>query len=436
MSEKTQETPSPQRSRARAKDGTVREKGYRVSEKLGNETLVHVELPESYSAEFLLQMRQLFLKELSLGADAWAPPKVERMRAVQGVRIAPDEAAEEPNESGEGAQPEVVIPEAVVENSTTLIIHGIPSGVSCGKLSRKVNNIGFQGCCDIIHFPDGVASATINFRTPEACERFVDHVHGSEARKVLGRRCGPDILRVEYAPFQGREACLAKFGTKSVARELVFFDTQGFPVQGSPDRTTSLRADAPDFVPFSLPSTAASSPNLMPVDGGWAVPDVSIWGEGTMVMCDPSNPLCSDDAGQMPAEMQVAGAAHIVAMLSAQRFAEAEAAKYQTSTVEAKKAEATDIVDTSKDGHAMNDSRKKEVLDQVEYYFSAANVAQDTYLRSLMDEDGWVDLQALVQFPRLQKLGATAENTPDALLCSSEVEVSPARTHLRQRQSP
>lgn len=346
----------------------------------------------------------MFIEELFLGAgDTWAPPKVERMRMVQGGRMSPEMSgdAEHADAFPRDAQPEVVIPEAVLENSTTVVLHGIPSGISCGKLSRKVNSLGFQGCCDIIHFPpDGVSGATLNFRTPDACERFVDHVHGAEARKVLGRRCGQAILRVEYASFQGRDACLANFGTTPLAGELLLLD--------SSDGFKGLRADAPDFVPCSVP-TAASSPDLVPVDGTW-VPEVSVWSEA------------------MPPEMHVAGAAHIEAVLNAQRFAEVEAAKHQPATT----SDAADVLEPPKDVNAL-EARQGEVLKQVEYYFSAANVVQDTYLRSLMDQDGWVDLQALVQFPRLQKLGATAENAPDALLCSLEVEVCSERTHVRQR---
>eukprot|EP00434_Breviolum_minutum_P000856 symbB.v1.2.000754.t1/scaffold36.1/size400579/26 len=40
---------------------------------------------------------------------------------------------------------------------------------------------------------------------------------------------------------------------------------------------------------------------------------------------------------------------------------------------------------------------------QVEYYFSEGNLADDAYLRSLMDSDGWVSLEKIMTFPRMKK---------------------------------
>jgi hypothetical protein len=43
-----------------------------------------------------------------------------------------------------------------------------------------------------------------------------------------------------------------------------------------------------------------------------------------------------------------------------------------------------------------------------EYYFSAENLIYDTYLRKLMDAEGFVDLTEIAQFRRIVKLAPSA----------------------------
>lgn len=60
---------------------------------------------------------------------------------------------------------------------------------------------------------------------------------------------------------------------------------------------------------------------------------------------------------------------------------------------------------------------------QIEYYFSPANLLQDAYLRSVMDEDGFVSLKEIVQFRRVAKLQADAGMILDAVYGSQVLEV-------------
>jgi len=61
---------------------------------------------------------------------------------------------------------------------------------------------------------------------------------------------------------------------------------------------------------------------------------------------------------------------------------------------------------------------------QIEYYFALANLRYDVYLRSRMDEDGWVSLEEIVEFPKMKRLGLDATRAAASLLGSYAVEVS------------
>ncbi|KAG8809339.1 hypothetical protein FRC17_003492 [Serendipita sp. 399] len=50
------------------------------------------------------------------------------------------------------------------------------------------------------------------------------------------------------------------------------------------------------------------------------------------------------------------------------------------------------------------DNLRFKLLGQIEYYFSHENVAKDVYLRERMDKMGWVPLNVLQSFPRIQNL--------------------------------
>eukprot|EP00449_Zooxanthella_nutricula_P039839 CAMPEP_0198606408 /NCGR_PEP_ID=MMETSP1462-20131121/154880_1 /TAXON_ID=1333877 /ORGANISM="Brandtodinium nutriculum, Strain RCC3387" /LENGTH=479 /DNA_ID=CAMNT_0044338213 /DNA_START=74 /DNA_END=1513 /DNA_ORIENTATION=+ len=79
--------------------------------------------------------------------------------------------------------------------------------------------------------------------------------------------------------------------------------------------------------------------------------------------------------------------------------------------------------------------KEREVRKQIEYYFSVQNLVDDWYLRSCMDEEGWVSLEFILQFPRIRRLGGTSAKDAAALLLGSGiVEVSwdsPPRVRLR-----
>eukprot|EP00928_Gymnodinium_smaydae_P090319 TRINITY_DN74147_c0_g1_i1.p1 TRINITY_DN74147_c0_g1~~TRINITY_DN74147_c0_g1_i1.p1 ORF type:complete len:234 (+),score=36.98 TRINITY_DN74147_c0_g1_i1:37-702(+) len=64
------------------------------------------------------------------------------------------------------------------------------------------------------------------------------------------------------------------------------------------------------------------------------------------------------------------------------------------------------------------------VRSQIEYYFSAQNLKRDTYLRSLMDNEGWVSIEEINQFPRMIGFGLDAKSVAASVLGSTVVQVS------------
>jgi len=65
-----------------------------------------------------------------------------------------------------------------------------------------------------------------------------------------------------------------------------------------------------------------------------------------------------------------------------------------------------------------------EVKNQIEYYFSVKNVCQDSYLRSRMDDDGWVSLKEITGFPKLRALSVNVTAAAKVLQNSTTVEIS------------
>mmetsp|Transcript_106702 Transcript_106702/g.206747 ORF Transcript_106702/g.206747 Transcript_106702/m.206747 type:complete len:273 (-) Transcript_106702:51-869(-) len=65
-----------------------------------------------------------------------------------------------------------------------------------------------------------------------------------------------------------------------------------------------------------------------------------------------------------------------------------------------------------------------DVRNQIEYYFSVKNVCQDSYLRSRMDDEGWVKLKEITKFPKLRALSVDVAAAARVLQDSMSVEIS------------
>lgn len=64
-----------------------------------------------------------------------------------------------------------------------------------------------------------------------------------------------------------------------------------------------------------------------------------------------------------------------------------------------------------------------KILQQIEYYFSETNLVKDDYLKSNMDEEGWVPLSLIAGFRRVQSLTSDIQMILSSLRDSTVVEV-------------
>merc|ERR1711871_931729 len=64
------------------------------------------------------------------------------------------------------------------------------------------------------------------------------------------------------------------------------------------------------------------------------------------------------------------------------------------------------------------------VRQQVEYYFSDANLVKDKWLVSQMDAEGWIDLALLATFNRVRALSTSMEEIYHALSLSQQLELA------------
>ncbi|KII72430.1 La-related protein 1 [Thelohanellus kitauei] len=87
---------------------------------------------------------------------------------------------------------------------------------------------------------------------------------------------------------------------------------------------------------------------------------------------------------------------------------------------------------------AFMDERNKsaETLKQVEYYFSQQNLQNDYYMRSQMDQDGWVDLGLIYNFKRIQRLEISFDEYVKSLVPSELLEVDLETKKVRTSIDP
>lgn len=78
-----------------------------------------------------------------------------------------------------------------------------------------------------------------------------------------------------------------------------------------------------------------------------------------------------------------------------------------------------------------------EIIKQVEYYFSDANLARDKFLTAeTKKDDGWVPLEVLLKFKRLLALSESADVIVDALLQSANDLLQISKDRLKVRRNP
>lgn len=78
-------------------------------------------------------------------------------------------------------------------------------------------------------------------------------------------------------------------------------------------------------------------------------------------------------------------------------------------------------------------SLKADVLHQIEYYFGEENLIKDVYLRNQMNDEGWVSVECIAGFKRLQSLTEDKSMVTEAIQSSERLEMDPTGTQMRLR---
>ncbi|XP_057809273.1 la-related protein 1B-like [Salvia miltiorrhiza] len=78
------------------------------------------------------------------------------------------------------------------------------------------------------------------------------------------------------------------------------------------------------------------------------------------------------------------------------------------------------------DPHLLN-----KILNQIDYYFSNENLVTDTYLRSMMDGEGWVSVKEIARFQKVEQMTDNIHLILDAMQASNVVEVKGDKVRRR-----
>lgn len=318
---------------------------------------------------------------------------------------------------------------------TTVMLRNIPNQYTREMLTKCLDDKGFKDQYDFLYLPIDTTSqrnmgyAFVNFRTVEACQRFTRQFSGVGAATCLPGFRSSKICEVRRAVVQGLRENMERMRTRFFIEQLadheewqpIFLDEQGkriplVPKEGEsrklsdPSKTSSSRkskkalGSSGSHVSSQCAtafSTGTSHFNML--DSPMMVPMMSPYTFLPYTLTDDQ----ADDPGGEIGDHQL----------------RAEAPEF-TPVVKASGAEAaSDLM--------CMDVCQGKVRKQIEFYFSVNNVCHDLYLRTLMDEAGWVPLDALMRFPKLVELGATEASAAAALEESKSVEVHPNGAQVR-----
>ncbi|CAH8837391.1 unnamed protein product [Trichobilharzia szidati] len=79
---------------------------------------------------------------------------------------------------------------------------------------------------------------------------------------------------------------------------------------------------------------------------------------------------------------------------------------------------------------------RHQILHQVEFYFSADNLARDIYLRRQMDSDGWVDVNVIAKFNRVASVCKDLNDILEAIRVSPLLDVDVPNARVRCKNNP
>jgi len=178
---------------------------------------------------------------------------------------------------------------------TTVMLRNIPNRYTRDMLVERLNST-FRGQFDFVYLPIdfnskcNVGYAFINFRTPAACQRFVQEFNGVKTRLCLPHFSSQKVCEVSYARVQGRDANMENLRDEKFIENLIerpewqplFLDDAGVEVSfsktvlGSTEgrRRTRSRGESfnstPKHGPVSAPRPPPPPP--MPIGAGFMMP--------------------------------------------------------------------------------------------------------------------------------------------------------------------
>ena len=85
---------------------------------------------------------------------------------------------------------------------------------------------------------------------------------------------------------------------------------------------------------------------------------------------------------------------------------------------------------------AMSQMLTESLRIQIEYYFSAQNLQKDFFLRSMMDDHGWILATVIAQFARVRRLTPDLTVVVGAVRSSTVVQTSADGTYFRALDNP
>jgi len=144
--------------------------------------------------------------------------------------LAPPPGLYEPEETAADDAPEKENP--LPPGCITAMLRNIPNKYTQEMLIERLHEDGFKGDIDFIYLPIDFKNRCnfgygfVNFRKPEACERFAGEYHLVESQAKLPGFRSRKIIEVSPARHQGLEENVARLQNSPVLAKLVSFGKQ------------------------------------------------------------------------------------------------------------------------------------------------------------------------------------------------------------------
>lgn len=343
-----------------------------------------------------------------------------------------------------------------VASYTTVMLRNIPNRYTRDMLVERLNQ-GYSGEFDFVYLPIdfnskcNVGYAFINFRTPTACQTFMNEFHGNKTKTVLPGFSSNKICEVSFARVQGRDENMENLRDEKFIEKLtespdwqpLFWDDKGEevpfqkalgtgrtrarsraesgsgmipqPFQGSP------MAGYPMFPGFGMPPTPLGAASQESTKGGRGR---GKGGKGAKAAQQQQNPYGAYP-GYFPMGYPGMPPVHPAYAAAMQQAAHAHA--------RAAGGVLDHLAPTPKHGKGkkLDAEGKTRLREQIEYYFTVDNLCKDMYLRSHMTADGWTPVELIATFKRVREFNVPQSVIEECLKSSSTLEVDSANHYLR-----